>query len=129
MTKFLSIDLVLAIQEKMIKKYGGRLDVHDFTLLHSAIERPRATFGTKDLYKSIFDKAASIIQSLILNHPFADGNKRTALTSCALFLHMNGFTLVLTDEETIQFTLDIDSHKLTFEQTATWLEQHAQKVS
>lgn len=128
MVKYLEIDEVLAIHQTMIQLYGGRFDIHDFTLLHSAVERPKATFAGKDLYPTILEKASALIQSLILNHPFDDGNKRTAITSCARFLYINGWKLKLNEEELIQFTLNIDSHKLPFIKTAAWFKKHAKKI-
>jgi prophage maintenance system killer protein len=66
-------------------------------------------------------------QSLILNHPF-DGNKRTAITSCARFLFINGWELDLPINKSIKFTLDIDSHKLSFEGIVNWLKKHSKKI-
>lgn len=128
MTKYLSIDEVMAIHKTMIELFGGRPDIHDFTLLHSAVERPKVTFGGHNLYPSIFEKAAALIQSLILNHPFDDGNKRTAITSCSLFLFKNGYRLTLPVEKSMQLTLKIDAHRLNFNQTTTWLKNHSQKI-
>ena len=128
MIRYLAIDEVMVIHEKMIEEFGGRSPIHDFTLLHSAVERPRATFNGMDLYPSIFDKAAALIHSLILNHPFDDGNKRTAITSCAAFLSFNRVRLNLPKHESIQFTLDIDSHKLTLEEIASWLKNHSDSI-
>jgi death on curing protein len=125
MIHYLEIDEVMAIHETMIDLFGGRKDIHDFTLLHSAVKRCKATFAGQDLYPSIFEKAAALIQSLILNHPFDDGNKRTAITSAARFLSLNGLELTLPIQETIDFTLGIDSHKLTFKQTANWFKKHS----
>lgn len=124
---YLEIDEVLAIHEEMIRLFGGRIDVHDFTLLHSAISRPQVTFGGEDLYKTIFEKAAALIQSLILNHPFDDGNKRTAITSCARFLYLNGWKLSLPTPESYEFTLGIDVKKTPFNNIATWLKEHSTK--
>jgi len=127
--KYLEIEEVLAIHDNMIDTFGGRSLVHDFTMLHSAISRSQATFSGEDLYPNIFDKSAALIQSMILNHPFNDGNKRTAITACALFLHKNGWYLSLPKKRTIQFTLDIDSKKITFEQIAKWLKLHSQRLT
>lgn len=128
MTTFLSIDEVIAIHETVVLLFGGRVDMRDFTLLHSAVERSKATFGGKDLYPTLFDKAAALIQSLILNHPFDDGNKRTAITTTARFLYLNGYRIILPKKESVQFTLDIDSHKLDFRGTANWLKKHSKKA-
>jgi len=124
-TKYLDINEVMTIHTTIIELFGGRKDVHDFTLLHSAVERCKATFGGIDLYPTIFEKAAALIQSLILNHPFDDGNKRTAISSCALFLFINGWELDLPKKKSIKFTLDIDSHKISFKQIASWLKRHS----
>lgn len=128
MVRFLEIEEVILIHNTLIKRFGGRIPMHDFILLHSAVERPKATFAGKDLYPSIFDKAAALIQSLILNHSFDDGNKRTAITSCASFLFMNGWKLKLPVEESIRFTLEIDSHKFSFEKIVSWLKKHSKKI-
>lgn len=124
--KFLEIDEVLAIHEEIINTFGGRMPVHNFTLLHSAISRSKATFEGKDLYKSIFDKAAVLIHSLILNHPFDDGNKRTAISSCPRFLYINGWNLQLPRQESIQLTLDIAAKQITLEEVSFWLKKHSQ---
>lgn len=128
MTAYLSIDEVMVIHERMIKLFGGRADIHDFTMLHSAIERCKAAFGGRDLYPTIFNKAAALVQSLILNHSFDDGNKRTAFTSCVYFLFLNKYRLKYSKDEAIQFTLDVDSHKLDFEKISLWLKIHSKYV-
>src|SRR5688572_20333207 len=79
--KYLSPQQVLAIHDQMIKRFGGSSGIRDVGLLESAVARPKATFDGNDLYPSIFQKAAALLQSLLKNHPFVDGNKRTALTS------------------------------------------------
>lgn len=118
---------VILIHTKMIELFGGRDGMRDYFLLDSALERPKATFGGSDLYPSIFEKAAALIQSLILNHPFDDGNKRTGITVCALFLHLNGYEVTLPTKESIAFTLHIDNHSLTLEQIAVWLGKHVKR--
>jgi death on curing protein len=128
MIKYLEIDEVLLIHQTMIELYGGRPDIHDFTMLHSAVERSKVTFGGIDLYPTIFEKAAALIHSLILNHPFDDGNKRTAISCTARFLYINGWELLLPIKQSIKFTLDIDSHKLSLEKIAAWLKKHAKKI-
>ena len=128
MIRYLFIDEVMVIHNRMIELFGGKEDVHDFTMLHSATERCKATFGGKDLYPTIFDKTSALVQSLILNHPFDDGNKRTAFSSFVLFLYYNQYKLEYSKSEAIQFTLNVDSHKLNFEQISLWLQKHAKKI-
>ena len=74
-TRFVPLEDVLFIHEMIIELTGGKGGVRDFTLFHSAVMRPVASFGGEDLYKSVFDKEAALIHSLLLNHPFNDGNR------------------------------------------------------
>lgn len=127
LTLYPDVSDVLLIHAKMIEFFGGRDGVRDYFLLDSALERPKATFGGEDLYPSIFGKAAALIQSLILNHPFDDGNKRTALAACALLLHLNGNEIKLPVKDSIEFTLNVDNHSLSLEQIAAWLEKQVKK--
>jgi len=127
LTVYPDVSDVILIHTEMIELFGGRDGVRDYFLLDSALERPKATFGGEDLYPSIFGKAAALIQSLILNHPFDDGNKRTAITTCALFLHLNGYKVNLPTKKSMTFTLHIDNHSLTLEQIAVWLEKQTKQ--
>jgi len=68
----------------------GSHGVRDLHLLEAAAARPQATFEGKDLYSDIFSKAAALLDSIIRNHPFLDGNKRTAIGAACLFLERNG---------------------------------------
>ncbi|RJR14756.1 type II toxin-antitoxin system death-on-curing family toxin [Candidatus Microgenomates bacterium] len=128
-TIFPTLEQVLDIHEEMLSQFGGTSGINDFTLLHSAVERPKASFGGIDLYPDIFTKAAALIQSVVLNHPFHDGNKRTALTLTALFLHMNGYKLLtkLYGQETYEFMVGIDFKKYDFDAIVSWLKAHTKK--
>lgn len=77
----------------MIDKTGGSHGVRDLGLLESAVMRPKATFGGEELYSDVFSKAAALMHSLIRNHPFVDGNKRTGIAAAGLFLAQNGVQL------------------------------------
>lgn len=127
MTNFFDIDEILAIHDRIIKETTGRADVFSFTLLHSALERPKATFGGLDLYPTVFEKAAALVHSLILNHPFNDGNKRTALAAMVRFLYLNGYVLTHPYLSTVNFTLHIQKKKITFEDIVIWIKRHAKK--
>jgi len=91
--KYLTSQQVLYIHDQMIKRFGGSMGIRDIGLLESAVGRPLASFDGKDLYLDIFYKSAALLQSLLKNHPFVDGNKRTALSSAGLFLRINGYIL------------------------------------
>lgn len=123
--KYLSIDEVVAIQFELIKQFGGSAGVHDFGLLHSAIERPKATFGGEDLYPTVFEKAAALLHSLILNHPFIDGNKRTAYVSTARFLQINGYELKTDKDSLIKYLLEIEKNKSLIKNVSQWIRNNS----
>lgn len=125
---FLSIEEIVIIHEKMIDIGGGSAGIRDIELLHSAIERPKAMFGGKYLYPSLFKMAAALLQSLIKNHPFLDGNKRTAFFCTLRFLEINGFALKLTNEEIVVFCINIDTKNLKIEEIAKWLKQRKVQI-
>lgn len=117
----------MAIHEEMIKVGGGRNGIKDFTLLHSAVERPKAFFAGQDLYPTLFLKAAGLLQSLIKNHPFEDGNKRTGFFSTMRFLHLNGWELIAKHEAIIKFALAVDTKNLHLEEMSIWLKKYSRK--
>ena len=112
----------------MVKRFGGSHGVRNLGLVESAVARGQSTFGGEFLYNSIFDKAAALLQSLLKNHPFIDGNKRTALTSAGLFLKKNGHRLMNKHKEEVEFAIRVDNGNLTVEQISIWLKKHSIKV-
>lgn len=111
----------------MIKEGGGRASIRDFMLLHSSIERPKVTFGGNQLYPTLWLQAAAMMQSLIMNHPFTDGNKRTGFYSTRRFLYLNGYKLIYTHDEAYSFCLAVDNDGLDVKTIVRWLENHARK--
>ena len=91
--------------------------------LESALAQPRQTFGGEYLYETIEDKTAAMIWSITKNHPFVDGNKRAALTSANLFLLMNGYALLATQNEALKLCLRVAGHgdPITQEEVASEL--------
>ena len=125
---FLSLDEILAIHYDQINRYGGSHGVRDFNLLISAASRLQATFGGFDLYPDVFSKAAALIHSLVLNHPFVDGNKRTAMTATARFLFINNNLLKMSKKELVELTLKIESKKMNMENISSWFKKHSKKI-
>lgn len=121
----ITLEEVIAIHDKMIEVGGGRVGIRDFFLLHSAVERSKATFAGKFLYPTIFLKVAALLHSLIRNHPFEDGNKRTALFSVMRFLAKNNYQISVAEKELVEFTLKVDTQKLSVGEIADWLEGHS----
>lgn len=126
--KYVSIDEVFAIHYEVINKFGGSKGINDFCLLHSAVERPRANFNGKDLYITVFDKAAALLHSLLLNHPFRDGNKRTAYIATARFLLLNNYSLKAKKKAIISYLLKIEKEKLAVKKIALWIKKYSKKT-
>jgi death on curing protein len=91
--KYLNVKRVLRIHARSIEQFGGDPTVRDRGMLESAVAQPRARFGGKSLYPSLADKAGALAYSLVMNHPFADGNKRTGYGAMMYFLSRNGHTM------------------------------------
>lgn len=94
-------------------------------MLLSALGRPQVTFEEKDLYPDLFLKAAALMDSLVRNHPFVDGNKRTAITAAALFLNINGYRLVVENNEMVRFTLACAQSQLSLDEIAEWFKRYS----
>lgn len=126
--KYLTPQQVLAIHDRAVKNFGGSHGVRDITLVESAVARPQATYDGNDLYETIFEKAAALLQSLLKNHPFVDGNKRTALSSAGIFLKINGYKLINTHKEEVEFGVNVDNQHLSLEEIADWLKKNTEKT-
>lgn len=126
---YLTPEQVLFIHYRLIEETGGSHGLRDIGLLQSAIARPMAAFGGDDLYPDIFTKAAALMHSLIKNHPFIDGNKRTAITSSSIFLLRNGFQITASNKELEQFTLEAASTKIEIEKIAKWFKKHKAQIN
>jgi death on curing protein len=122
--KYLSEAELIAVNHEMIAKYGGLHGVRDLNFLRLAVGRPQMSAGLKDAYPTVFLKAAAIFHSIINNHPFLDGNKRTSLFSTVLFMEYNNYHLIFTKKEGIKFTLKAHDSDWTVEQIASWIKDH-----
>lgn len=123
--RYLAADEVLLIHERILDKFGGAGGLRDWGSLDSAVNRPRVAFGGRDLYPDIFAKAAALGHSLVLNHPFVDGNKRTAWEAMHTFIEENGCSLRAEHEEIVELMLGIEDKSLGVEQIAEWLKDHS----
>lgn len=127
-TVFLTPLQILAIHDQVIKKFGGSAGMRDLGLLESAAARPMATFGREDMYQTIFDKAAALFHSLLKNHPFVDGNKRTAYSSAAMLLKLNGYRLENKHKEAIEFTVEVETKNLNIDKISFWLKRNSTRI-
>ncbi len=126
--QYVEIDQVYYLHERIIKRAGSRASIRDFALLHSAVERPKATYQGQDLYPTLFSKAAALLQSLTLNHPFSDGNKRTAWGTMRWFLALNGYTLRVSVGDAVEFMLRVDNEKPDLKEIAKWIKNNSKEI-
>ena len=126
MTDYLTAQQVLFIHARLLMATGGEHGVRELSLLQSAVARPQATFDGKDLYPDLFYKCAALLESLAQNHPFVDGNNRTAITAAALFLLRNGRSLQTTNANLETFTFHVINNHPPIEEIAAWLKDNSQ---
>ena len=119
---FLTLAEVIEIHKNQITEYGGTLGVRDFGLLQSALAQPEASFSGKWLHEGFFSMASAYAFHFCQNHPFLDGNKRTALTSALVFLEMNGVSINEPHEELLEAMLKMAEGRLTKQQFAEILK-------
>ncbi len=118
------IDEVFELHEKSILDYGGSRGLRDIGLLQSALARPFQTFGGEDLYPTIFEKAAALGESLIVNHPFIDGNKRTGMLCMTALLMVNNYTFIASSHDFYNFVINISTGSISFEEIVKWLKNN-----
>jgi len=126
---YLTAEQAIFYQQKIVSATGGHVGLRDLGLLESALARPQATFAGQDLYPTILEKAAALFHSLMFNHPFLDGNKRTTIGVTYEFLKQNGYVLKATQEEMVKFPLKVENTHLSIEKISTWLSEHTTPIT
>ena len=118
---YLTPEQVLFIHSRLVTETDGSHGLRDLALLESADARPRATFDSKEFYPDLFTKAAALMDFLINNHPFLDGNKRTGITATGLFFRINGWKLTASSKELVACTMRVAVKGLEIDELANWL--------
>ncbi|MBU6470758.1 MAG: type II toxin-antitoxin system death-on-curing family toxin [Gammaproteobacteria bacterium] len=126
MIVWLEKTLVLAMHDRQLAEHGGSAGVRDETLLESALARPQQLFTYGDPAPDLASLAASLAFGLARNHPFVDGNKRTAAAACETFLELNQTTLQADDLELYPLYFALAEGKLSEKDFAAWLRAHIQ---
>ncbi|MCA4918898.1 MAG: type II toxin-antitoxin system death-on-curing family toxin [Roseomonas sp.] len=120
MTDYLTIIEVLAIHHDQIKRYGGADGVRDFGLLEAALYRPQTGY-----YEDLIEEAAALWESLALNHPFVDGNKRVAVAAMITFLAINGYAIKPDSREIYRFIIEnLEGRSFSYDRLAAWLREN-----
>ncbi len=118
---FLYLAEVLVLHEKQVEEFGGSFGVRDLGLLESALAQPSATFAGEFLHPTIAVQAAAYLYHLAKNHPFIDGNKRTAFAVTEVFLIINGYVLNFSNDETYDLVLQVAQGNISKEALAVML--------
>lgn len=128
MTVYLSIVQILRLHETLIHRFGGAASLRDAGALDAAVARPQMTFAGEDLYPDAAAKAAALLHSLVMNHPFLDGNKRVGTMAAELFLLINGLELEAGDQELESLTMAVARGEVEAEAPAIWIRQRSRRL-
>ena len=112
----------------LIDETGGSHGLRDQNAILSAEQMPQQTAFGKELYPTIFLKAAVYTRNILMNHPFVDGNKRTGMASAFVFLLRNGHVSITKEGDIEKFALRIAQERLTLEKIADWFKKHSKKI-
>lgn len=127
MTTFLTKEEVVAAHYYMMRQMEDtdQAGITDLALLESAVHRPSQSLFGEDAYPSLFDKGAALLESLVKNHCFHNGNKRTAYLAVKSFLTLNGYHLKMERLFAVEFIVDIANGKCSFEQIVSILRENS----
>lgn len=126
--RYITLEEILRLHFQVIEDFGGSHGVHDEGRLESVVEAPKQTVFGAEQYPSVFDEAAVYLRNIIGDHPFSDGNKRTAITVSAIFLKRNGYDLNPNPLDLEEFTIRVAAQNLTTKEIALWFERHTIKT-
>jgi death on curing protein len=120
MTDYLTVAEVLAMHSDQVERYGGAEGVRDYSLLEAAVYRPQTGY-----YADLIEEAAALWESLAQNHPFVDGNKRTAFAAAYTFLAINGARFTADAEDAYVFVAALyATNQFNFDKVVPWLRRH-----
>ncbi len=125
----LTIEIVREIHDEAVKIFGGLHGIRDEALLASAVFAPQSSFGGKSPYVDLIEVAAAYLFYLGRNHPFLDGNERTAMAAAVVFLRLNGFDPAADGDDWQRLVLDVASGKIDREQTTRRLRKLVRKMA
>lgn len=125
----ISIDDAIQIQSLLINRFGGSDGLRDRKLLESALMRPYQTFDSKELYTTPSEKAAAILESILINHPFVDGNKRFVYVVMPLTLMAYGCDILAKENDKYYFIIKIASGELKFQNILEWINERIIEIA
>ena len=121
---FPTIEEVVAIHDVAIREFGGSTGLRDIAALDSALMRPQLGY-----YDSLIEEASALMESLAMNHPFVDGNKRTAFYATDTFLRKNGNFIDCDNDEAYEFFMHLfETNSFRFAELHEWIEEHVKPL-
>ena len=126
--RYLTLGEVLELHRRIIEQSGGAGGVRDLGGVESAVAQPQMTFGGDELYPTIEAKVTALCFSLVMNHPFVDGNKRIGHAAMETFLVMNGYELVANVDDAEKLVLALAAGELTRERLLEWIASNMQRL-
>jgi len=121
----ITLEEVMVMHTISVSRYGGAEGVRDMDGLLAAIGRPFQTFGGEFLYKDVFEQAAAAGESIIMNHPFVDGNKRTGWAIMYYLLRLQQFRIDASEDDAYDFVVKLATGEYRFEEAVEWLRAHS----
>lgn len=121
--KILSVDRICTIHERTRALYGGEPGIRDYGLLESSTVSPYQTFDGIDLYATMPEKSSALIRSLIQNHPFVDGNKRTGMLAGLILLSINGYRYSTLSAEIERIGFGVAAGRVNFAELSAWINR------
>lgn len=125
--RYLTLEQVVAIHDTLIEEFGGSFGIRDKGLLDSAIGQPKQSFGGQELFADIYEKAAAYAFFVMANHPFIDGNKRTAATAAAVFLDLNGYEIDCAEGKIYSLMMDLSNKRISRDDLIGWFRKNSIK--
>jgi death-on-curing protein len=127
--RYLTLREVVELHRRVLQATGGASGIRDVGVLASAIAQPKATFGSADLYPTLFEKAAALCFSLVQGHPFVDGNKRVGHAAMETFLVLNGTEMDAPVDDQERLMLDLAAGRIGRAHLTDWLRQHLKPLA
>jgi death-on-curing protein len=127
MIRYLTLDEAIELHRLIIEQSGGSAGMRDLGLLESALAQPEMTFGGQEFYSTLADKAAALGFSIVMNHPFVDGNKRVGHAAMEVFLMLNGFEILADVSEQERVILQLAAGHLSRTEFMQWVGDRLSK--
>lgn len=124
-TKYVGLEEILRLHFQLIEDFGGSHGVRDEGRLKSIVQASKQIVFGKEQYPTVYEKGAVYLRNIIGDHPFSDGNKRTAVTICGIFLARNDIVLKADPKDLENFTVKVATRHLKINEIANWLKQNS----